>query len=600
MRVPRRQEYRRACGSPLRSLPIEHSQIAFMRCNSSHLARPLYAIVVLLYHTATVTCASLISRPSILLAQAVQQDFWQAYKWPIGVTLGLLTIESLLIAGLLRERRRKKSSTRSPAETALMKSEEFNRRIVESSSDCVTVLDLDGNIIYMSEQGQKLLEVTRIDALLGTSWIHLWKGEERRNAKAAVESAKKGATGSFRGFGATLKGKPKWWHTVISPMYGANGNVERLLAVSRDMTDHELSLRAIEQSEKKLQLSEREFSTLVENSPDVICRLDRDLRYIYVSPALEAVTGVPAATFLGKTSREVATPGFDWQGFESLCRSAIESRKLAQHSFSFNQHHYSTRAIPEFSFDGTVESVMTITEDVTDSIRTEQELVQLTVRLFDIQDQERRRIARELHDGTAQNLFAISINLQKISQLNSSNEELKQLIAECQSLGEQSLKEIRTLSYLLHPPLLDHTGLVSALQWYVEGFTKRSGVYVDLFAEPIGRLHSDVEMALFRVVQEALSNVHRHSISETASIRLEHRNGEIVLQIKDRGKGLGITDHTPGADSAVSLGVGIPGMKQRLRQLGGTLEINSNHAGTTVSAIVPIKKGMDYGTNTGG
>src|ERR1700754_1051316 len=264
-----------------------------MRCNSSHLARPLFAIVVLLYHTATVVCASFAPRPPALLAQSVQQGFWQQHKGTIVLTTELLTIEGLLIVGLLRERRRKKSVRRSPAEAALIKSEEFNRRIVESSSDCVKVLDLDGNLIYMSEQGQKLLEVSRIDALLGMSWINLWHGEDRQSAKAAVESARNGAIGSFRGAGKTLKGKPKWWHTVISPMYGANGNVERLLAVSRDMTEHELSLRAIEQSEEHRRLSEREFSTLVENSPDVICRLDRDLRYIYVSPMLERVAGVP-------------------------------------------------------------------------------------------------------------------------------------------------------------------------------------------------------------------------------------------------------------------------------------------------------------------
>jgi PAS domain S-box-containing protein len=595
VRVPRRRNIDGRVVRPC--APTDrHSHNRIMRCNSSHLARPLYAMVVLIYHTATVTCSPSSSRPPILLAQTVQQDFWQAYQWSIITALVLLAIESLLIVGLLRERRRKKSLTRSPAQTALIKSEEFNRRIVESSSDCVKVLDLDGNIIYMSEQGQKLLEVTRIDALLGTSWINLWKGEDRQNARAAVESAKNGASGSFRGVGKTLKGKPKWWHTVISPMYGTNGNVERLLAVSRDMTEHELSLRAIEQSEKDRRLSEREFSTLVENSPDVICRLDRDLRYIYVSPALETLTGVPSATFLGKTSGETTVPDF---GFEAVCRAAIESKKLAQQSFSCNERYYSTRAIPELSLDGSVESVMTITEDVTDRIRSEQELVQLTVRLFDIQDQERRRIARELHDGTAQNLFAISMNLQKMSQLDdSSNHEFAQLVAECESLGEQSLKEIRTLSYLLHPPLLDQTGLVSALQWYVEGFTKRSGIFVDVFAEPIGRLPSDTELALFRVVQEALANVHRHSTSETASIRLEHRNGEVVLQIKDRGKGLAIDDHSADTNGGVSLGVGIPGMKQRLRQLGGSLDISSDHTGTTVSAVVPIEKGVDHGTNT--
>jgi PAS domain S-box-containing protein len=557
-------------------------------------------MVVLLYHTATVACAPAGSRPSTLLAQSVQQDFWQQYSWTIILAFALLAIESLLIVGLLRERRRrKKSLSRSPAEAALLKSEEFNRRIVESSSDCVKVLDLDGNLMYMSEQGQKLLEVSHIDSLLGMSWINLWHGEDRLNAKAAVESARNGAIGSFRGTGKTLKGTLKWWHTVISPMYGPNGNVERLLAVSRDMTEHELSLRAMAQSEQDRRLSEREFSTLVENSPDVICRLDRDLKYIYVSPMLEVVTGRSTTSFLGKTKRECAAPGFDWEGFDAACRTAMESRKLVQHSFTDNDRHYSTRIIPEFSADGEVESIMTITEDVTDRIRAERELVQLTTRLFDIQDQERRRIARELHDGTAQNLFAISNNLQKLAQLDCGSEEFQRLIAECQSLDEQSLKEIRTLSYVLHPPLLDQTGLVSALQWYVDGFTKRSGIFVKLYAEPIGRLQSDVEMALFRVVQEALSNVRRHSSSETASIRLGRVNGEIVLQIKDQGKGLAIAEHSPDTNGAATLGVGIPGMKQRLRQLGGTLDITFNHAGTTVSAVVPIAKGVDNGSNTG-
>jgi PAS domain S-box-containing protein len=556
-------------------------------------------MVVLVYHAAPVTSAPLSSRSSVLLLDFVLQDFWKNYQALIFLVIALLAIESLLIAGLLRERRRKKSHVRSPAESALMKSEEFNRRIVESSSDCVKVLDLDGNLLYMSEQGQKLLEVARIDSLLGTSWMNLWTGADRKSAKAAVENARNGSVGSFRGAGKTMNGKSKWWHTVISPMYGANGNVERLLAISRDMTEHELSLRAIEQSEKHRRLSEREFSTLVENSPDVICRFDRDLRYIYVSPTLEAVTGRPKADYLGKTAREASGPDFDWESYETACRTAMDTRTLVHHSFTYHDRHYSTRIIPEPSPDGSVESIMTITEEVTDRIRSEQELIKLTVRLFDIQDQERRRIARELHDGTAQNLFAISINLQKMNQLDFSSHEAALLTAECRSLCEQSLKEIRTLSYLLHPPLLDQTGLVSALQWYVEGFSKRSGIFVDVFAEPIGRLHSDVEIALFRVVQEALANVHRHSTSETASIRLERHNGEIVLQIKDQGKGLALAEDSPDMNGSVSPGVGIPGMKQRLRQLGGTLEITSNDAGTTVSAVVPAAKGVDHGSNTG-
>src|SRR6185369_12754094 len=167
----------------------------------------------------------------------------------------------------------------------------------------------------------------------------------------------------------------------------------------------------------------------------------------------------------------------------------------------------------------------------------------------------------------------------------------------CVSLVDQSLKEIRTLSYLLHPPLLDQSGLVSALQWYAEGFSKRSGIYVDVIAEPIGRLSSDVETALFRVVQEALTNVRRHSCSETASIRLERRTGEVKLEIKDRGRGLPAIKESR-SDGLLELGVGIPGMKQRLRQLGGKLEISSSERGTSIIAVVPIANGASAYANS--
>ena len=235
----------------------------------------------------------------------------------------------------------------------------------------------------------------------------------------------------------------------------------------------------------------------------------------------------------------------------------------------------------------------------TSSEQSEKELIELTERLFNIQDEERRRIALELHDGTAQNLFAISVNLQKLGHMNRANgDEAKELIGESQSLVDQSLREIRTLSYLLHPPLLDQAGLVSALQWYVEGFSKRSGIFIDLYTQPVGRLPSAVEMALFRVVQEALSNVRRHSESETASIRLEHRHSAVVLEIKDHGRGLSVDGNGFDANGSVCLGVGIPGMKQRLRQLGGKLEIESDAHGTTVYAVVPIANGGNHGSNT--
>jgi PAS domain S-box-containing protein len=242
--------------------------------------------------------------------------------------------------------------------------------------------------------------------------------------------------------------------------------------------------------------------------------------------------------------------------------------------------------------------ILVASSDITERKTLEQELMNLTAQLFRLQDEERRKIARELHDGTAQNLFAISVNLAKVGQLdNTQKEEMQQLIAECVSLGDESLQEIRTLSYLLHPPLLEQVGLVGALQWYVEGFSKRSGIYVDVIAEPMERLSSEIELALFRIVQEALTNVRRHSGSGTASIRLEKLSGEVSLAIRDQGHGLPGKKQPDGDDEFIEMGVGIPGMRQRLLQLGGRLEITSDDHGATIRAVVPLANGAHYVAN---
>lgn len=372
------------------------------------------------------------------------------------------------------------------------------------------------------------------------------------------------------------------------------GGEECILLASSDITDRK-------HLEEELMRSEREFSTLVENSPDIISRLDRELRYIYISPALERISGIATYEFIGKTPEEIALPGYDSTSFESGCREAFLTGQTAVREFALEERKYRTRIIPEFSSDSLIDSVMTISEDVTERLRAEQELLSLTARLFTLQDEERRRIARELHDGAAQNLFGITINLGNLEKHKSNTAETSRLIVECQSLAEQSLQEMRTFSYLLHPPILDQAGLALALQWYVEGFTKRSGIYVDLIViEDIGRLPLEVETALFRIVQESLTNIRRHSGSETASIRLEKKGGEVLLEIADRGSGMPTHGSADSIESIADLGVGIPGMRQRLRQLGGRLQIESTAEGTTVVAVVPGPEGSNNGEHLTG
>lgn len=227
---------------------------------------------------------------------------------------------------------------------------------------------------------------------------------------------------------------------------------------------------------------------------------------------------------------------------------------------------------------------------------SEKSLRELSLHLLSTQDEERRRIGRELHDSLGQYLVMLKMNLDSLEsslgsqQANGVGHELRQ----CIRLAEDSLKEVRTISYLLYPPMLEEMGLKSAIPWYLEGFSKRSAIATNFEIETgFGRLAPEVELALFRVLQESLTNVHRHSGSSTANVRLSMADGAIVLQIRDQGNGIPTRLlEESGQDWLGSLGVGLRGMSERMRQLGGKLEVASTPTGTTVTASVPSTRAV--------
>jgi PAS domain S-box-containing protein len=228
--------------------------------------------------------------------------------------------------------------------------------------------------------------------------------------------------------------------------------------------------------------------------------------------------------------------------------------------------------------------------DRTDRKRVEKALHQLSGKLLELQDEERRRISRELHDTTAQNLAVLSMNLSVVKNAASVlGVKTQQAVSESLSLAEQCSHEIRTLSYLLHPPLLDELGLVSALRAYTTGYTQRTGIQVELKMGEIGRLPGEVETTMFRIVQEALTNVHRHSGSSKAEIRVIRDPKEVRLQVSDEGRGVPLESLDIISDGG-SVGVGIAGMRERAIQLGGHLKIASSSQGTTITAILPLQE----------
>ena len=354
---------------------------------------------------------------------------------------------------------------------------------------------------------------------------------------------------------------------------------------------------------RRLTESEERFGKAFRSNPQPMSLTTFDEgKYLDVNDAFLSMSGYTRDEVIDHTSQELKIFNSPEERNSFLVQPLLTNGVVRNSEMNFRTRSGALRVLlssAELLDVAGQKCILVASSDITDRMHSEQELTQLTVRLFTLQDEERRRIARELHDGTAQNLFAISVNLTKLSQPSPDGQaEVDELVAESQTLIDQSLQEIRTLSYLLHPPLLDQAGLVSALQWFAEGFSKRSGIYVEVFAQAIGRLHSEIEMALFRVVQEALTNVRRHSGSEVAKIRLERRVDNVILKISDQGRGL--LELSNPSDELISMGVGISGMRQRIRQLGGTLEILSNDQGTTISAVVPLSNGVHHGKNSFG
>src|SRR5438270_2252448 len=218
------------------------------------------------------------------------------------------------------------------------------------------------------------------------------------------------------------------------------------------------------------------------------------------------------------------------------------------------------------------------------------ELQKLAQRLLKLQDQERRKLARDLHDTPGQTLAALNISVSVLQEQCKEMPAILAMVAEVARHSEQAIEEIRTMSYLLHPPLLDEVGFACAAEWYIEGFAKRSGIDVraEIPSSKGRRLPRDVEVALFRVLQESLTNVHRHSGASEASVHFQHGPDAAILEIRDFGKGIPPERlrllHGPTAGS----GVGLAGMRERMHELKGSLQMESDAFGTSMRATVPL------------
>ena len=258
--------------------------------------------------------------------------------------------------------------------------------------------------------------------------------------------------------------------------------------------------------------------------------------------------------------------------------SAVRSALIARHRQYELRDHLRERAATEEALRRAHEALESLVEQRTAALR------RLSVKLLRVQDEERRRIARELHDSLGQDLTAAKISLDMLAQ--ESNVDSKHL-QDARALVDRSISDTRTLSHLLHPPLLDEAGFLSAAKWYVDGFGQRSGIATKLELPPqVPRLPRRTEVALFRILQEALTNVHRHSGSRAVNVSVTADKSAVVLRVQDFGKGVPreVLDRF---GKTGNVGVGLAGIRERLKELAGTLEIESNADGTVLKATIP-------------
>jgi len=369
----------------------------------------------------------------------------------------------------------------------------------------------------------------------------------------------------------------------VRPLRGLNGEITGVVGVAFDVTENKRALASV-----------AKLAAIVESSQDAIISVTPSGYITSWNRAAEQMYGYSAQEVIGQHISITAPASRKNEPdivLERLKRGeTVKSYETVRQCKDGSLIDVSMTLSPVKDAAGHIVSISAIAHDLSDRKQVEMELRKLSARLLKVQDEERRNMARELHDSVIQSLAAAVINLSMLMDTAGLLPEARKTVEETLRITEDAVREIRTFTYLLHPPLLDAMGLNSALRWYVEGYSKRSGVKVELnLPANSERLPNEVELTLFRIVQEALTNIHRHSGGRHATISMQNSGRNLVLTIADDGHGMDPKTLEKVKREGAVLGVGIAGMKQRLQQLGGRLDISSGNQGTSVTATLPIE-----------
>ena len=466
------------------------------------------------------------------------------------------------------------------AERALRESEEKFSKAFHSNPSAMAILKLkeglflDANRAFEEQFGFKREEV------LGKTAAQLGIWQESVERTAVLNGLREFGLVRDLEFDFTVKSGERRL-MMFSAEIIVLGGESCVLATAVDITQRKRDEERLQQYEKA-----------IEGVQEMITVVSRDYRYLLANRAFLKHQQMEKEQIIGHSVAEVLGQEFFANIVKGKLDECFQGRAVKyEKRFSYPEIGIRDLFVSYFPIEGPagVEQVVSVLQDITDRKRVEEELPRLSGRLLRLQDKERRKIARDLHDSTGQELVFLTTTLSQLrDSVPSSSRKLRKLVSQCQIIADRCIREVRTLSYVLHPPLLDETGLADAIRHFVDGFSERTGIEVELEISPhFGRMNQEMELGLFRVVQESLINIQRHSGSFDAKIRLARDSDRVSLEVSDSGRGIPAAKRRQNGTLPHTVGVGIPSMEERVRQIGGRLEIQSAEGGTTVRVTIP-------------
>jgi PAS domain S-box-containing protein len=459
--------------------------------------------------------------------------------------------------------------------------------IVESSDDAIVSKSLDGIISSWNKAAERMFGYTANEAIGQNITLIIPSDRNDEETEILARIGRGERVDHFQTVRQRKDGTPLDVSVTISPVRDSSGRVIGASKVARDITGQKRTEQALRESEQR-------YQAITDASPVMTWMSGTDKLCFYFNKGWLDFVGRAQEQEVGNGWTENVHPD-DFDRCLQVYVRNFEARRPFE--MEYRLRHRSgqyrwilDRGLPRYAPDGTFEGYVGGCLDINDRKEAAEKLriADESLRLLKVQDDERRRIARELHDSAGQTLTVLGLSL---AQLVEKAEMIApQLAKEGKAIEEvvqQLHREIRTTSYLLHPPLLDEAGIKSALSWYIQGVAERSGIAIDLnISEDFGRLPAGMELAIFRVVQECLTNILRHAESKTACIRIGREKAQVHIEVRDEGKG--ISPERLVEIQTLGSGVGIGGMQERLRRFGGEMKIESSRSGTTVFATIPI------------